>query len=233
MLFKSPLHTSKADRIIEQLNLKPGSHVLDVGCGDGEFLVRVAERYEIKGLGLDHNKHFIEKAFTKVNQRIKSGNIIFLTQDAASFSGQDSLYDLIICIGSEFIFGGYEASLEKLKLLLSPNGLLLIGTIFWKQKPTDEYLKLMGGENPHFDHEITVEKAVQQGFLPFYICRSNDDEWDDFESSVSQHKYLEALKQPTSIEITRQIEKVRHWQSGYLKWGIDTMGFGFYLLRNG
>ena len=232
MLFNSPLHTAKADRIIEQLSLKPSSFVLDAGCGDGEFLIRVAERYEIKGVGFDHNERLIERARAKASHRIKSGLVDFLVQDATNFSGQNNVYDLIICIGSEFIFGGYEATLKKLQLSLSPKGLLLIGTIFWKQKPTDEYLQLMGGENPHFDHETTVEKAVQQGFIPFYICRSNDDEWDDFESSTSQRKYVEALKQPSSAEVTTQIEKVRQWQRGYLKWGIDTMGFGFYLLRN-
>lgn len=231
MLFNSPLHASKADRIIKQLNLKSGSHVLDVGCGDGEFLVRVAERYEIRGVGLDHNEDLIGKAQAKSSQRVKSGNVTFSTQDAANFSSQTSLYDLIICIGSEFIFGGYEAALKKLKPSLAPNGLLLIGTIFWKQEPTHEYLQRMGGENPYFDHSTTVAKAVQQGFLPFYICRSSDDEWDDFESSASQRKYLEALGQPLTAEATEKIEKIRNWQDGYLKWGIDTMGFGFYLLR--
>ena len=233
MLFNSPLHASKADRIIEQLRLKPSSYVLDAGCGDGEFLVRVAERYDIKGVGVDHNEHLIERAITKASQRTKPGSIVFLAENAAMISGQNRVYDLIICIGSEFIFGGYETALTKLKLSLAPNGLLLMGTIFWKQKPTDEYLQLMGGENPHFDHKTTVEKAIEQGFTPLYICRSNDDEWDDFESSVSQRKYLEVLKQFPSAETTAQIEKVRQWQSGYLKWGIDTMGFGFYLLRNG
>ncbi len=233
MLFNSPLHVFKADRIIKQLNLKLGSHVLDVGCGDGEFLVRVAERYEIRGVGVDHNEDLIGQAQAKASQRVKSGNVIFSTQDAANLSDQNNLYDLIISIGSEFIFGGYDAALQKLKLSLAPNGLLLLGTVFWKKEPTAEYLQRMGGENPYFDHRTTVAKAVQQGFLPFYVCRSNDDEWDDFESSASQRKYLEALNQPLTTEVTEKIEKIRNWQDGYLKWGMDTMGFGFYLLRNG
>ena len=98
MLFNSPLHISKADHIIKQLNLKSGSHVLDAGCGDGEFLVRVAESYEIKGFGFDYNEHLIAQAQAKASQRIKSGNIIFSKQDATNFQGQHNLYDLIICI---------------------------------------------------------------------------------------------------------------------------------------
>jgi cyclopropane fatty-acyl-phospholipid synthase-like methyltransferase len=232
MLFNSPLHTVKADHIIEQFNLKPGSYVLDAGCGEGEFLIRVAERYEIKGFGVDINKFLIDRAQDKANTRIKAGNVVFTAQDAPNYLNEKKLFDLIICMGSDSIFGGYEAAIQKLKLSLVPNGLLFIGTIFWKQKPADEYLQLMGGENPYFDHANTIDKAIKQGFIPLYICRSNDDEWDDFESSTSQRKYLEAIKQPSTLEAAKQIEKVMAWQKGYLKWGIDTMGFGFYLLLN-
>lgn len=233
MLFNSPLHVSKAGCIIEQFNLKPGSHVLDVGCGEGEFLIRVAECYQIEGLGIDVNHLVIQKAQAKADQRIKSGNVIFTVQDANDFLGQGEPFDLIVCIGAEFIFGGYQAALQKLKLSLAPQGLLLMGTLFWKQEPAQEYLQLMGGENLYFDHATTVELALQQNFLPLYICRSNEDEWDDFESSTSQRKYLEILNQPTpsSPDAEMQIAKIQQWQNGYLKWGIDTLGFGFYLLR--
>ncbi|MEM7331218.1 MAG: class I SAM-dependent methyltransferase [Chloroflexota bacterium] len=232
MLFNSPLHETKANRLIEQFNLKPNSSVLEIGCGDGEFLVRVAEKYKIDGLGIDANEQLIEKAQNKSNQRLKLSNLQFLTQDATTFSSERRVYDLIICIGSEFIFGGYEAALKKLKLLLTEDGLLLMGTIFWKQQPADEYLQLMGNKNPHFNHLSTVEKAVHQGFIPLYICRSNDDEWDDFESSFTQRNYLDALKSSSSDGRAKQIEDLFKWQSGYLKWGTNTMGFGYYLFRN-
>ncbi|HWQ47233.1 MAG TPA: class I SAM-dependent methyltransferase [Longilinea sp.] len=231
MLFNCPLSVSKAVRIIEQFDLKPHSQVLDAGCGDGEFLTRVAERYQINGFGFDLNQSLIEKAHAKANSRVKSGKVVFKAQAAADFSAQTGFYDLIICIGSEFIFGGYEGALKTLKPYLSKNGLLLIGTIFWKKEPLEEYLQLMDGENPYFDHAATVDKAVQNGFIPLYVCRSNADEWDDFESSVSRRKYLEILDQPANAETTEKIEKIRMWQSGYIRWGIDTMGFGFYLLR--
>lgn len=206
--------------------------VLDAGCGEGEFLVRVAEHYKIEGFGFDLSRLAIEKAQTKANQRVKSGSIVFAVQDGADFSNGNQAYDLVICIGAKFIFGGYEAALQKLKAVLTLNGLLLIGTVFWKQEPTPEYLQLMEGKNPHFDHATTVALAAQQGFIPLYVCRSNDDEWDDFESSLSQRKYLEALNHSSPTDAAKQLEKVKQWQTGYVKWGIDTMGFGFYLLRS-
>ncbi len=232
MLFNSPLSTSKADRIIEQFNLKSRSRVLDAGCGEGEFLVRVSERYEIRGFGFDLNPLAIKTAQAKAKQRVKAGHVSFSTQDATEFFSENQAYDLIICIGAEFIFGGYAAALHKLRTVLAPNGLLLMGTVFWKQEPAPEYLQLMGGENPHFDHASTVALASQQNFLPLYICRSSDDEWDDFESSVSQRKYLEALHQLSAPDAAQQMEKVKQWQMGYLRWGMNTMGFGFYLLRS-
>ena len=231
MLFNSPLHIDKADRLIRQFNLEPGSRVLDAGCGEGEFLVRVAEHYDITGLGFDLNSDAIEKAQVKASQRVKAGSVTFAVQDAAAVSEQGEVYDLAICIGAEFIYGGYAAALQHLKSALAPNGLLLMGTIYWKHEPTPEYLQLMGGANPYFSHAATVDLATQQGFLPLYVCRSSDDEWDDFESVVSRRKYLETLNPSSSPDAEKSMEKIKQWQNGHLKWGVSTMGFGFYLLR--
>ena len=53
MLFNSPIGSEKADRLVELLQLNPDSRVLDVGCGTGEFLIRIAERYRCHGVGVD------------------------------------------------------------------------------------------------------------------------------------------------------------------------------------
>jgi cyclopropane fatty-acyl-phospholipid synthase-like methyltransferase len=229
MLFNSPLSVGKANHLIQQLHLRPGSRVLDVGCGDGEFLVRVAERYGAEGLGLDLDGAAIERARKNAGQRAGAA-VNFAVHDAARFEGEKESYDLIVCIGAEFIFGGYEGALRTLRTWLAPDGSLLIGTIYWKQEPAPEYLQLLGGENLYFDHHKTVELAMQQGFVPLYICRSSDDEWDDFESQFSARKYQEALRLPPG-EAKERIAKIKEWQMGYLKWGVHTMGFGFYLLR--
>ena len=85
----------------------------------------------------------------------------------------------------------------------------------------------MGGENPHFDYLTTVDIALKEGFIPLYLCRSSEDEWDDFEGRHAQKHYLAALQSDDKIAFKR----ICDWQQGYLKWGSETMGFGFFLLQ--
>lgn len=54
-MFNCPLGVERASRLIEQLNLESHDRVLDIGCGEGEFLTRIAERYDITGIGVDLN----------------------------------------------------------------------------------------------------------------------------------------------------------------------------------
>lgn len=226
-MFNCPLSPEKANRLIEQLQLVGDCHVTDVGCGEGEFLVQVAERYKITGIGLDKNSGCTEQANEKVKARLAGKDVSFICQDAKSFTWETHKFNLMICIGSEFILGGYRQTLQCCSQSLIEGGKLLIGTVFWKQVPVPEYLSLMGGENPHFDYLTTIEIALEFGFIPLYLCQSNEDEWDDFESRHAQKHYLSALQNSDE----EAFERLCNWQRGYLKWGRETMGFGFFLLQ--
>jgi cyclopropane fatty-acyl-phospholipid synthase-like methyltransferase len=53
LLWNAPVSESKMSEIIEVLELRPDQSVLDVGCGCGEFLIRLHERFRIPGVGVD------------------------------------------------------------------------------------------------------------------------------------------------------------------------------------
>ena len=226
-MFNCPLSAERASRLIEQLNLENHDRVLDIGCGKGEFLIQVAERYDITGVGVDHNSDLTTWAEQKAKERDLSKNLSFVCQDARSFDWKAHKANLIICIGSEFILGGYRQALRLFSHHLVSSEAMLIGTVYWKQDPVPEYLDLMGGENPHFDYLTTVDIAVEEGFIPLYLCRSNEDEWDDFESRHTQNRYRTAMKSDDEAAL----KQTQNWQRGYLRWGSQTIGFGFFLFQ--
>jgi SAM-dependent methyltransferase len=41
------------DKMLEMANLKPGETLYDLGCGDGRILIAAAERYHVKGVGVE------------------------------------------------------------------------------------------------------------------------------------------------------------------------------------
>ncbi|MBZ0294045.1 MAG: class I SAM-dependent methyltransferase [Anaerolineae bacterium] len=226
-MFNAPMSLSRADDLIKALDLPPRSTVVDLGCGDGTFLCRLAAQTSIAAVGIDNDDTLIRQARKQWTNRISASEVKFIDGDAAHYFTEMAPVDAIICIGAEFIFGGYRELLEGAVQRLNPNGRMLLGTLYWKQDPPADYLALMGGENPHVDLSTTVTATYETGFMPLAIHRSNADEWDAFESHHARKRYLSAVEsgQPDMRERAWQ------WQSGYLKWGMSTMGFCFLILQ--
>ena len=57
--------------------IKPGSRVLDLGCGNGEFLQMLQQQYQVDGLGLEIDPDDISKALSRglniVEQNLDKG----------------------------------------------------------------------------------------------------------------------------------------------------------------
>ena len=51
--------------------------------------------------------------------------------------------------------------------------------------------------------------------------------WDAFEGSHTRTRYLKVI-QSNDVD---QYEQTKQWQTGYVKWGMKTMGFCFLILQ--
>ncbi|MHA2004378.1 MAG: SAM-dependent methyltransferase, partial [Candidatus Thorarchaeota archaeon] len=49
----NPMSEEKFGRLCQLLNLLKDTRILDIACGKGEVLVRLAEKYGISGVGVD------------------------------------------------------------------------------------------------------------------------------------------------------------------------------------
>lgn len=236
LLFNIPISTEKVAQLISIMNLLPQDRVLDVGCGRGEFLIRLLEATAASGLGIDINPELISVAELAASQRVSDGRCLFQTEDIKQVEFEDDAFDLAICLGSTHAFGlgeaAYPKTLDVLTRVVRPGGQILIGEGYWKQPPTSGYLELLGDPvGIYHDHAQNVSFAEARGLVPLYAIVSNQDEWDHFEwSHRIEHERL-ALKHPDDpIVITQEkLTFSRKWRDGYLRWGRSTMGFGYYL----
>jgi len=221
-MFNAPLSLERADYLISLFELPLSADVVDIGCGNGAFLQRFAQTHVVSGVGVDTNADLIKTANTAWAKVESDSQLDFVTSDVNDRVKDMIPVDVMICIGAEYALGGYRQLLEVAKPLLKENGKLLVGTIYWKQPPSIDYLALMNGQNNHFSLHETVEIAYQAGYLPLDVGRSNNDEWDRFESRSNRRRYQDVSEWDSRWQ----------WQQGYLKWGMDTMGFCYLLLQN-
>ena len=225
------MSTAKIDELIGLLKLNPGSTVLDIACGKGEILIRLAERYEISGVGVDISPYFVAATERRLKERIPGAQIEILNMDAADYS-PDQLFDLAMCIGASWIYQGHRGTLSALKSMTKPNGLVLTGEPFWLQEPSEAYLTAENHTRDMFGtHYENVLVGEDEGLVPLYTMVSNQDDWDRYETLqwYAAEKY--AGDSPDDPDVPEIQVRVAHGRNNYLRWGRDTLGWALYLFR--
>lgn len=227
----NPMRSSKMDRFIEILDLPMESNVLDVGCGKGEFLLRLHDRYNVSGVGVDISKQFHANCLEEKEKRAPEADIDFLLMDAAEYK-TDNQYDLTCCMGASWIYGGINGTLKALEGWTKPGGLIIAGEPFWLKNPDPEYLKADDMKRETFHtHMENVVMGDEFGLTCSYTMASDLEDWDYYESPHwrSAAEYVdENPDDPDNPELLKNAKKFRDI---YLKWGRDTLNWCLYVYR--
>jgi trans-aconitate methyltransferase len=228
----NPMSNAKIDELIELLNLKSQAAVLDIACGKGEILTRIAERYKISGVGVDISPFFVEDAKQKLKQRGPNSRIAILNMDGAEYK-PDRQFDLSMCIGASWIYKGHRETLRALKSMTKPGGLILVGEPFWLKEPDDAYLTAAGETKDNFGtHYENVLAGTEQDLLLLYTLVSSQDDWDRYTALqwYSTARFVEENR--ADPDVTELVKRVDHEKAAYLQWGRDTVGWAMYLFMN-
>lgn len=123
---------AKLDLICRKLNLKPGQHILDIGCGWGSFMKYAAEKYRVTVTGVTISKEQIA-----LGEKLCAGlPVRFLLQDYRDINDQ---YDHIVSVGMfEHVgYKNYRTFMEVARRSLKDGGLMLLHTIGHSQSGVD------------------------------------------------------------------------------------------------
>ena len=64
--------THAVDRMLEMANPKPGEVLYDLGCGEGSILIKAAQKYNVKAVGIEISGHLAQAAAEKVRKNVFS-----------------------------------------------------------------------------------------------------------------------------------------------------------------
>ena len=227
----NPMSTVKLDELIELLKLDPGASVLDIACGMAEMLTRLAERFEVSGVGIDNSPYFIAEARQKLQERVPDARIEILSMDGANYK-PERLFDLTMCIGASWVYQGHRGTLRALKSMTKPNGLVLTGEPFWLQEPSEAYLVAEDHTRDEFGtHYENVLVGEDEDLVPLYTLVSNQDDWDRYEALRLYAAERYAGDHPDDADVPEILARVAHGWKNYLRWGRDTVGWAMYLFR--
>lgn len=229
----NPISEDKVERLARLLNLPGGARVIDIACGKGEFLVRLAEKYAISGLGVDISPYCIEDCEKKAADRVPKADIKFVQMDGAEFKPEQPVsFNLAACIGASWIFKGHNETLKTLKSWVIPGGWVVVGEPFWVQNPSQEYLEALGCQRESFGtHAENVELGEKHGLQLVHTIVSDKDDWDQYEGMqwLAADEYVR--QNPGDPDTTELMNRVTSDKSNYLKWGRDSLSWAIYVFK--
>jgi SAM-dependent methyltransferase len=229
----NPVDETKLERLYDLLELKPNARVVDIGCGKGEMLIRLAEKYGVKGLGIDKSPYCIREAEGRKHQRTPQADLRFLEMDGMQYkpeTGESS--DLAMCIGATWIYGGYRKTVRALHGMTRSRGFVMVGEPFWRANPTQEYLQSEGLSADSFNtHHGNVTPGELEGPRLVSTLVSSQEDWDRSEGLHWSTAAEYALAHPEDTDVEELLARDSEERESYLRWGRDTLGWAIYLFR--
>ena len=143
--------------------LRPGSRILDVGCGTGKFAAGLAEDYSKTAVvAIDPSRSSIQIAKEK---RPDLANLIFECSSVESFAGErQESFDLVVANMLFQNVASLDAALEACAELLAPGGALVFAVphpCFWPR-----YWKYDKEPWFRYDRELWIEAPFKTSLSP-------------------------------------------------------------------
>ena len=234
--WNAPVSESKIASQINALELKEGQRILDVGCGCGEVLLRICERFAVHCMGFDSSAEHIDEAKRRAAFRTMIGQVEFCEANAQSHPVDPESLDVVMCLGASHAFGlganAYQNAIKHMIPMVRPGGQLLISEAYAKQPISEGYKQFIGDStSDDMTHEENVRTGKSFGLIPFGAWTSNEDEWDEFEWTYQRIVERRASASDGDEELAEKLIRRREWMDGYLRWGRDTLGYGTYLFK--
>lgn len=231
LVFHGPLSEDRAARMIRRLtdglDQAAAPTVLDIGCGWGEFMLRLLEATPgATGVGIDVTEEDLARGRADAEARGLAERVRFVRESALDTPRGPA--DIVVCLSASHALSDAPApehtaaALHTLRRLVKPGGRVLLGESFWQRPPTAGELSEMWPEASAAEfHDLCalVDLAIAAGFRPAWIESAHGDEWDHFESAYQSdlEEWLAAHPDhPLAKETRERVDRHRRmWLRGY------------------
>ncbi|MEV0393287.1 SAM-dependent methyltransferase [Polymorphospora rubra] len=228
----APASESTVDRLLGRAIRRPDAHLLDLGCGEGAWLLRALRTHPgITAVGVDISGQGFDRTVESA-ARLGVADRLELRQEDVTRHRSPRKADVVLSVGAAYAFGELLPTLAAARGHLAEDGVVLLGDCFWEREPEPALrAELEDGPQKYADLPTTVASVVADGWTPVYGHVSTLAEWDDYEWNWTGSLARWALDHPDHPDRDQALEVSaahrRSWLEGYR----GVLGFVFLLLR--
>jgi len=165
---------------ISFLDLQPKSKVLDVGCGTGYAVLKLASILsEGEACGIDISSEMIERARTKIPD-ILEGKVEFRQASSDNIPYPNAAFDHVLCTNSFHHYPDPIKTLKEIQRVLKPGGQIVIvenaSDLSWYTWAWDRLLRIK--EKGHVRYYTSQELGVlikKAGFESVKLCHLKNE----------------------------------------------------------
>ena len=112
---------------LTHVKIAPDYVILDVGCGGGKTVSRLAEKAPLgKVFGIDYSADMVEYS-KKVNKKLIVEDKVEIVEGSVDKTGfPDEFFDLVIAIETYYFWSSFPDALKEIWRVLKPSGFLLL-----------------------------------------------------------------------------------------------------------
>ena len=224
----NPVSPEKLARVAEYAGLRDGLTVLDIGSGKGAMLRQWAERWDLRGTGLELNSSFVEAARSLAQSQEVTARLRFWEGKALDYAADPDGYDVVTCLGAPFAIGTFSEALAWMARHRKPGGRLVIGDVYLRTFQTPAHLDAAGWAGLPTLEERGAEVRAQ-GLSLLGLSAASVDDWDHYSSLMWGAAHRWAQEHPDHPDRAELLERVRGGRERYLRWEREHLGWAVWV----
>ena len=166
---------------LKHADIKPNAVILDVGCGGGKTISRLARRAgQGKVYGLDQSADMVDYA-KQINKTLIAKNRVEIIQGSVEKTGfQDEFFDLVTAVETYYFWPDLADAFKEIKRILKKGGhLLIINEMIADGAYEVENAELIAKTQVHLVSLDEIQKIlISEGFGTVKVCRKRKSDWN-------------------------------------------------------
>jgi SAM-dependent methyltransferase len=224
---QNPVSEEKLRLLGERLRLDSGSRVLDIASGRGGPALLLAREFGCRVDGIEIAPEFHAAAL----ERAEAAGLAHLVSSRLGDASQEELpaeaYDVALCLGASFVWGGLAGTLDALEPVVRAGGYVVVGEPFWRKLPLPE--DYADRDGPYTTLEGTVGILESGGLRVVSVIVSSEDDWDRCETLHWRAVEEWLADNPEDADAAHIRARHEEYKRTYLRHGRERLGWAVFV----